>query len=232
MNAGLIVLEGLDGSGKATQAARLMEHLAGQGRPARKISFPDYANKSSTLVKMYLNGEVGSIEEVNAYAAASFYALDRYVSYRTEWRADYQAGKLIVADRYTTSNLSHQMAKLEKERWEDYIAWLTDYEYRLLGLPRPNLVIYLDMHPEASRLLLAQRYHGDEHKKDLHERDFLYLQSCREAALFAAERLRWTVVRCSDERYRPLPVDDIAAKVAAAADKMSCSEDICWNSGK
>jgi dTMP kinase len=227
MNARLIVLEGLDGSGKATQAGRLIEHLAQTGRPVRKISFPDYANKSSTLVKMYLNGEIGSIDEVNAYAAASFYAMDRYISYHTGWKADYRAGGVIVADRYTTSNLSHQMAKLAPGQWEGYIEWLTDYEYRLLGLPPPDLVIYLDMHPEASMRLIEGRYQGDEQKKDLHEQNFCYLQACRRAALFAAERLGWTVIGCSDAQHRPLAVDEIAEAVARAAGKLNNPEDIC-----
>lgn len=214
MRGKLIVLEGLDGSGKATQAALLTQALQKTGRTVRHISFPDYNNRSSELVKLYLEGKIGSIDEVNAFAASSFYSLDRYISYRTIWRADYEEnGAVIVADRYTTSNLSHQMCKLPRERWGEFISWLTDYEYRLLGLPEPDCVCYLDMHPEASRRLIAARYHGDESKKDLHERDFAYLCRCRESALFALETLSWKKIACSDERHEPIGVERIAKRI-------------------
>ncbi len=211
MRGKLIVLEGLDGSGKATQAALVCEALEREGRLVRHISFPDYASRSSELVKLYLEGSVGALDEVNAFAASSFYSLDRYISYRTIWRADYEEkGAVVVADRYTTSNLVHQMCKLPRERWEEFSHWLTDYEYRLLGLPEPDCVCYLDMHPEASRRLLAARYHGDEEKKDLHERDFSYLCRCREAALCAAERFGWRVISCSDELHHPVQVEAVS----------------------
>ncbi|MEG1773669.1 MAG: thymidylate kinase [Oscillospiraceae bacterium] len=219
MNSTLIVLEGLDGSGKATQARLLTDRLSGEGKTAKLISFPDYESKSSTLVQMYLAGEIGSLEQVNPFAASSFYSLDRYISYQTVWKDYYQSGGTIVADRYTTSNLSHQMGKLPREKWEDYIAWLTDYEYRLLGLPEPSMVIYLDMHPEASRLLLEERYQGRVHQTDLHEDNLTYLLACREAALFAAHRLNWHILTCSDEQHRPVPVETVARQVAALYEK-------------
>lgn len=215
MSGRLIVLEGLDGSGKATQAAALANRLSCEGRRVRKLSFPNYESPASSLVKMYLAGEIGSIGEVNAFAASSFYSLDRYVSYQTDWRLEYESGCLMVADRYTTSNISHQMVKLPREKWESYIEWLTGYEYGLLGLPVPDLVIYLDMHPEASRRLLRERYDGDDARCDLHERDLRYLQSCREAALFAAGRLGWKVLDCSDERRAPLPIEALASAIYA-----------------
>lgn len=157
----LIVLEGLDGSGKATQAVLLEQALTARGQAVRPVSFPNYRSPSSTLVRMYLAGEVGRLDEVSPYAASSFYSLDRYVSFMQTWREDYAAGALILADRYTTSNFCHQMGKLPREEWEGYIRWLTDYEYRLLSLPAPDGVIYLDMPPEASQKLLERRYHGD-----------------------------------------------------------------------
>ena len=180
----LIVLEGLDGSGKATQAKLLAEHLAAQGVPVQKITFPDYASDSSALVKMYLAGQFGQHpDDVNAYAASSFYAVDRYASYKTSWGSFYEQGGVIIADRYTTSNAVHQCSKLPQEQWEEYLHWLFDYEFRLLGLPAPDRVIYLQVDPAVSQRLMTQRYHGDESKKDIHEADFSYLMSCREAAL-------------------------------------------------
>lgn len=209
----LVVIEGLDGSGKATQAMRLYHYFKAQGRDALMISFPNYQSRSSALVQMYLNGEVGSLEEVNPYAASSFYSLDRYISYQTDWKPRYDAGATVVADRYTTSNISHQMTKFPREKWADYIAWLTEFEYSLLGLPRPDEVIYLDMHPETSKDLLAKRYHGDEQRKDIHEKDMQYMLHCREAALFAAERLGWKVVHCFDRQNRPLAIDAVFAHI-------------------
>lgn len=212
MNGKLIVFEGLDGSGKATQAAKVANKLKENGQSVRAISFPDYKSDSSALVRMYLNGEVGALDEVNVYAASGFYSLDRYISYQRNWKDDYHAGKTIIADRYTTSNLCHQMPKLPREKWVDYIGWIEHYEYTLLSLPKPDMVIYLDMHPEASQRLIEQRYHGDNSKKDLHERDLAYLISCREAALFAADLLGWVILSCSDESFNPLPIEDISQK--------------------
>ena len=176
----LIVLEGLDGSGKATQAKLLAEHLAAQGVPVQKITFPDYASDSSALVKMYLAGQFGQHpDDVNAYAASSFYAVDRYASYKTSWGSFYEQGGVIIADRYTTSNAVHQCSN------------------RLLGLPAPDRVIYLQVDPAVSQRLMTQRYHGDESKKDVHEKDTAYLARSRAAAEFCARHLGWDTVHCT-----------------------------------
>ena len=134
----LIVLEGLDGSGKGTQTKRLYESVEKKG-PVRRLSFPNYASPSSALVKMYLQGDFGSRpEDVNAYAASAFYAVDRYASYQMDWRRDYEAGVLLLADRYATSNLVYQLAKLPREEWPGYLRWAEDFEYEKLGIPRPE----------------------------------------------------------------------------------------------
>lgn len=209
----LIVIEGLDGSGKATQTSLLCEKLARQNKAFRKLSFPDYNEPSSALVKMYLNAEFGaSPEEVNVYAASSFYAVDRYASFKKFWRTDYENGKIIVADRYTTSNAIYQLCRLDKRRWSDYLAWLEDYEYCKLELPRPDLVIYLDMPIEVSQLLMSQRYHGDDSQKDLHEKNVDFLRKCREASMYTAEKLNWQVIPCSEDGF-PKKVEVISAAV-------------------
>ena len=212
----LIVIEGLDGSGKATQTGLLCARLEREGRPFRRISFPDYEEPSSALVKLYLSGSLGSLDEVNAYGASLFYAVDRYASYLAHWKGDYLAGRLVVADRYATSNVAHQMSKLPREEWEDYLRWLEDTEYVRVGIPRPDRVIYLDMDPEVSRKLLSRRYRGDESRRDIHEADFGYLLRCREAALYGAGRLGWQVIPCS-EAGEPLPPEEIASRVWEAA---------------
>ena len=209
----IAVLEGLDGSGKSTQFEMLDRYLTDKGIKHKSISFPDYDNESSALVKLYLSGKIGSSpSDVNAYAASSFYAVDRYVSYRQFWEKDYKDGAFISAARYVTSNCIYQMTKLPEEKWEEYIQWLEDYEYRKLGLPRPDQVIFLDMPIEISQKLMSGRYNGDEAKKDIHEADVSYLHACRKAALFTAERCGWKLISCS-AGDAPRPIDDIFADI-------------------
>lgn len=210
----LIVIEGLDGSGKATQTGLLCDRLGREFRDFffRRISFPDYDDPSSALVKLYLGGQLGGLGEVNAYGASLFYTVDRYASFLRHWGRDYREGALIIADRYATSNIAHQMSKLPRDRWDDYLSWLEETEYRRVGLPRPDLVVYLDMEPEVSKKLLSRRYAGDEGKRDLHEADFAYLLGCREAALYGAEKLGWQLIRCCDGE-EPFSPDLIAGKV-------------------
>ena len=209
----LIVIEGLDGSGKATQAKLLAQHLASQGLPVREVTFPDYASDSSALIKMYLAGQFGSKpDDVNAYAASSFFAVDRYASYKTDWGRFYEEGGVVIADRYTTSNAVHQCSKLPPEQWEEFLHWLFDYEFHLLGLPAPDSVIYLQVDPAVSQRLMTARYHGDESKKDVHEKDTEYLARSRRAAEYCAEHLGWTTVHCThSDAMRS--IEDIQAEV-------------------
>ena len=198
----LIVIEGLDGSGKGTQSAKLAAYAEEHGG-ARKITFPDYDSPSSALVKMYLAGDFGTdAGSVNAYAASTFYAVDRFASYQMQWKADYLAGKTIIADRYVTANIVYQLSKLPETEWDSFIHWLEDLEYGKLGLPRPDRVLYLDVPPEVSQKLLQNRYQGDLTKKDIHEKDLAYLLHCRECALFAAEKLGWKYTTELDDGIR------------------------------
>ncbi len=193
----MLVIEGLDGSGKATQAEKLMERLRERHCPAVKVSFPNYEDDSSALVKMYLRGDLGQADEVNAYAASIFYTVDRYATFQKHYKKDWESGCTIIADRYTTSNMAHQTTKEPRENWDSFLSWLEDLEYEKVGLPRPTKVLYLDMEPEVSRQLLSKRYGGDEGKKDIHESNLAYLLHCREAALYAAKKFGWSVIPCS-----------------------------------
>ena len=204
-----IVIDGLDGSGKETQAKLLTEYLKGLGKTVRVLSFPCYESPSSLFVRMYLGGELGgSAAAVNAYAASSFYAVDRYASYTRFWSQEYEQGTPIVAARYVTSNAIHQMTKLPQTEWDAFLEWLEDYEYNKLGLPKPDMVVFLDMPIEVSQRLMEGRYNGDNAKKDIHERDLSYLYRCREAALYVAEKKHWQVISCNDGDS-PLPIEAI-----------------------
>ena len=208
----LIVIEGLDGSGKATQAGLLTESLTAAGTPVRRISFPDYAHKSSIPVQMYLNGEIGSLEEVNVYAASTFYSIDRYISYQTDWSRDCKEGRLILADRYTTSNAVHQASKEPPERRAEFLRWLYDLEYDRLGLPRPDLVLYLDVPVEFTAQLMRHREAETNTHADIHEQDETYLKNCRAAAQEIVRDCGWTVIRCARDD-EPRTVEDIHDEV-------------------
>lgn len=197
MNGKLIVIEGLDGSGKATQAKALYEEIQKREKNVMKVSFPDYESQSSALVKMYLAGEFGTDpDSVNPYAASSFYAVDRFASYAKNWKKYYLEGGVVIADRYTTSNAIHQCAKLPEDKWDDFIKWLFEYEYKLIGIPEPYKTVYLRVDPDVSQELMTKRYEGNENKKDIHEANLDYLKRSRRAADFCAKTLGWSVVEC------------------------------------
>lgn len=217
MKGKLIVLEGLDGSGKATQSALLAQVLTARGIACRRISFPNYDSLSSGPVRMYLGGEFGSRPgDVNAYAASAFYAVDRYAGYKSDWGAFYEAGGLLIADRYTTANAVHQCSKLPRGQWDAYLDWLFEFEYRRMGIPEPDLVLYLAVDPLLSQELMSGRYAGREEKKDIHERDVAYLEHSRDAAEYCVGRLGWHRIECErDGAMRP--AEEIAAEVLRAA---------------
>ena len=220
----VIVIEGLDGSGKATQTERMYELLSARGVQVRRVSFPDYDSPSSALVKMYLNGEFGSDPgDVNGYAAAAFYAVDRYASFKKDWGKAYDDGAVILCDRYATSNAVYQMTKVPQCEREEYLRWLEELEYDRLGIPRPDLVIYLDVPTDISQSLMSRRYDGDESKKDLHERNLAYLAQCGESARYSAMKLNWNVISCvRDGKMRS--IDDISAEIAKLTDKLILNE--------
>ena len=211
MKGKIIVIEGLDGSGKSTQIEYLKNKLSGQN--VCQIKLPDYDSDSSALVKMYLRGDFGKKpEDVNAYAASAFYAVDRYANFKMKWKDNYDKGDIIISDRYTTSNAYHQATKISKEDRAEFFYWLEDFEYGLMGIPEPDAVIFLDMPIEISQKMMSKRYEGDESKKDIHESNLDYLYKCREAALDAAQEMGWFVVQCSDGN-EPRTIDDIGNEI-------------------
>ena len=216
----LIVIEGLDGSGKSTQIAKIKDWLSSVGADFKQIKLPDYDDPSSTLVRMYLAGQFGSKpDDVNAYAASCFYAADRYASFKQHWKDDYDGGSIILADRYTTSNAVHQCSKLPENMWDGYLDWLYDFEFDKLCIPKPDLTVFLDMDIAVSQKLLSNRYNNDADKKDIHERDLDYLARCRKAAYYSADKLGWCKIRC-DDGENPLPIDEIFGKIRTQIEKI------------
>lgn len=195
----LIVLEGTDGSGKSTQFSLLCAALERQGRDFRRLVFPRYQEESSALIRLYLNGAFGSRPgDVNAYAASAFYAVDRYASYRQDWGAFYEAGGLVLADRYTTSNAVHQGSKLPEAQRPAFWTWLEEFEYDRLGLPRPDVVLWMDMPVERAIENLRRREADTHTRADIHEADQSYLRACYDAERQAAVHCGWLRVPCAD----------------------------------
>jgi len=214
MSGKLIVFEGTDGSGKSTQFQLLCRRLEQEGRPFRRLIFPQYQEPSSALIRMYLGGEFGSHpDDVNAYAASTFYAVDRYASLKKDWGEYYAAGGLVLSDRYTTSNAVHQACKLPPEQWPEFFRWLFDLEYNRLGLPEPDLVVYLDMPTEKSVEMLRSREAATHTKGDIHEVDAQYLAKCRRTAGEAARLWGWKKISCVDGSGAVRSVEDIHQEV-------------------
>ena len=193
----LIVIEGTDGSGKSTQFGMMSRHLEKDNIAFKHLVFPRYAEESSALIRMYLGGQFGSKPtDVNAYAASSFFAVDRFASYKMDWGQWYDNGGLVLSDRYTTSNAVHQASKAPAEEREAFWHWLYDFEYAKMGLPKPDLVIYLDVPTDFTEKLLRHREADTNTTADIHEKDMQYLATCRETGRAAAAYYGWTVISC------------------------------------
>lgn len=217
----LITIDGIDGSGKSTQCGLLYEELRSQDKNVRLISFPMYGTVGATFVDLYLQGRLGDKPgDTNAYAAATFFAMDRYYSYVTDWKEFYeQPDSIVIASRYSTSNAIHQLSKLDRDDWDEFLTWIDKYEHDQLGLPRADLVMYLEMKPEISLELVNQREDATGQKKDIHEKDADYINRCYHAAMYSCDRLGWERVICHDGK-NPLSIDDIHAKVLENVTRM------------
>lgn len=213
----LIIIEAGDGSGKATQTQKLYEHLQADGYNVHKVEFPDYEADSSMLVRMYLNGDFGQhVDDVNAFAASTFFAVDRYASYRMKWKKYYEAGDIILADRYTTSNMVHQAVKITDSAERDaFLDWLWDYEFNKLALPVPDKVVFLDMAPNVADKLINARAEASNQAKDIHEQDTSYLHRCHAAYVWLAKKYGWDKVKC-DDGSKPKSIEAIHQAVYKA----------------
>ena len=216
MKGKLFIIEGLDGSGKETQTKKLYDRLKGENINIRKVEYPNYKSDSSALVKMYLKGDFGkNADDVDAYISSTFYAVDRYASYKTEWEDFYNNGGIILADRYTSSNMIHQASKIEdKQEQQIFLDWLEDLEFRLYGLPRPTRVIFINMPPEYSQQLMEKRDNKITGKaeKDIHEGDFEYLKKAYSNAMGIVKAYDWPIIDCVEDG-KLLSIDQIHDKI-------------------
>lgn len=216
MNGKLIIIEsGSDASGKATQSEELLKKLTADGYNVRKVEYPNYKSESSTLVKMYLRGDFGkNADDVDAYIASTFFTADRYASFKTEWEEFYRSGGIVIADRYTTSNMVHQASKMEIEERDKYLDWLEDYEYNLFKIPRPDEVIFLNVPVDYSIKLMENRKNKftGEDEKDIHESDKNYLKKTYNNSLYIADKYNWKRVECvENEQLRT--IEDISNEI-------------------
>ena len=210
----LFIIEGIDGSGKTTQVSLLRQKLQDAGKSVFQIKLPNYGSPACAPVEQYLSGAYGAeADSVNAYAASAFFAVDRFAYYKTVWGVEYDKGTVILSDRYVSSNLLHQCAKLPENQRKEYMNWLNDFEYAKMGSPRPDAVFFLDVPPKVTGDLMTDRYEGDESKKDIHERDQGYLRRCYEMGLYCCENLGFHRITCLDEQGNMLPKDVISEQI-------------------
>ena len=199
----LFVIDGTDGSGKQTQFDLLKKHLTEDGIEYKTVSFPNYDSPSSSLVKMYLSGEFGeNAKDVSPYIASTFYAADRYATFKKELQEYYENGGVILADRYTTANMVHQAGKItDEEEREKYLNWLFDLEFNIYGLPVPTEVFFLNMPPKKVEELIKNRENKFTHsdKKDIHERDSKHLEDSYNAACSLVGKYNWNEIKCVKE---------------------------------
>lgn len=216
----LIVIEGTDGSGKATQARMLTETLTALGHKTLKISFPRYGHPMAKPVEYYLQGRFGDKpEDVSAYTASIFYAIDRFDSFKTEWQHPYNDGYIIVADRYTTSNALHQTEKLNPEERVTFLNWIYDLEYNKIGIPRPNLVLYLNVDPSLSYKITHTRTGKPGVKGDIHEKNAAYLKRVHDNASEIINYSGWVKIDCSPDGHM-LTEDEVHAKILRETRKL------------
>lgn len=222
--AKLIAIDGVDASGKQTHTELLTKHFEALGKKVLRLSFPMYDSPSSALVKLYLSGALGkNAEDVDAYAASTFFAADRFITYRTDWEKAYKDGKIIIiADRYVSSNMIHQAGKISDFAEKDkFLDWLYDFEFNIYKIPKPDMTVFLDMPPKYGKTLIEGRNNkfSGEKKLDIHESDFSYLEKSYENAKYVADKFGWQTIPCvKDGKIRPIA--DIQADIVKITEKL------------
>ncbi len=210
----IINIEGTDGSGKATQSKILYDYLCAKGYKCKLISFPNYESKSSGAVKMYLNGELGNNYDLNGYQVSSLYAVDRFVTMKN---IDVAKLDYLILDRYTPSNMIHQSTRIiDRVELDDFLEWVADYEYDRLGLPRPDLTIFLDVPVDISIQFARNRNSlKNGEKKDILEGDEAHLISAYHNAKYIANKFNWIRIECA-KNGEIMTVENIASMIRKA----------------
>ncbi len=222
MKGVFIVIEGTDGTGKATQTQKLVEYLKKEGKPVETFDFPQYGQPSCHFVESYLNGKYGT--EVNPYTASLFFALDRHeASFKI--KKALSEGKIVVSNRYVASNMGHQGGNIEdSKKRQDYFKWNDDIEYSVLGIPRPDLNIILHVPAEIAQKHVDQKgsraYVGGQ-KRDLLEKDLGHLQRAEQVYLEMAKLFpnNFTLISCMDGS-RLMTIDEVHAKIVDVMKKL------------
>lgn len=194
MKARIIDIEGTDGSGKQTQTRMLFDYLSGIGKKCRLVAFPNYDSESSAPIRLFLSGHFGDVNSLNGYQISSLYAVDRMLTMKTIDLQDYD---YIIFDRYTPSNMIHN-SRWCKTRAElnQFIAWVEDFEYKKLALPKPDITIFLDVPIEFTLSNMKNRESdGKRLKGDVFEREDVQRESYSRAK-YIAGKLEWKTIRC------------------------------------
>ena len=207
----LVVIEGVsDGVGKTTQINELYNKLINDGKDVIYHHFPSYGSIGASLVEEYLKGNLGKREDIGPYAISSFYAMDRFYTYHNELKEALDRGKIVLLDRYTTSNLIYQGALFEEEK-DSFLEYITDYEYNRLGLKKPDLVIFLKLDRDFANTLRKNRnYDGID--GDINEKDQNFLGKVYDNSLYVADKYNFKVVECSKEGVLR-SIDDISREI-------------------
>ncbi|MCL6087697.1 MAG: deoxynucleoside kinase [Actinobacteria bacterium] len=218
----LIVIEGIDSSGKETQVKMVFEQLLKKNLKVMKLEFPDYKSDSSALIKMYLNGKFGEDPiTVNPYAASLFFASDRFASYKTSWESFYNSSGIIIADRYVSSNMIYQAAKIKDDiERQKFMEWIYDLEFNKLNLPKPDIVIFLSMPVQFCLKLNSKRLNKITglKDKDIHEKNIKYLKKTYDVAIKAARKYQWNIVNCIKNDFIK-PIEEINKEILEIIEK-------------
>lgn len=208
----LIVIEGVsDGVGKTSQVKALYERLIKEGKDVVTHHFPSYGSAGASLVVEYLKGNLGKRESLSPYAISSFFAMDRFFIYHNKLKEVLDSNKIVLLDRYTTSNLIYQGSLFEREKRDEFLDYITDYEYNKLGLKKPDLVIFLKLDKDfASTLRKNRDTEGIE--GDINEKDNAFLNKVYDNSLYVADKYNFKVIECSKDRELR-SIDDISKEV-------------------
>jgi dTMP kinase len=213
-----LVIDGTDGSGKGTQTTRLVERLKSESRDIVMVDFPRYGNPSAYFVERYLRGEYGSLKDIDAYRASTFYALDRFDAAK-DIRAALERGAIVVSNRYVSANKGHQMGKIKDpaER-KKFLDWLNGFEYGILGIPKPDLTILLHVPADVGFDLIAkkdERAYLNGKVRDIHENDREHLRDAEQAYLSLTTLdtfERWRLIECMDND-RLLSIEEVHERI-------------------